>query len=178
MGIARKGAFRMTVPLLIVDVQKGFINEATRHIPAIAERLAADYEAVIATRFVNPGGSAYRRLIHWRRFAPGSADTELAFRPPAGAEVIEKRRYTCVDAAFLGRLRDLGAEEVHLCGIATDNCVLKCAVDLFEAGLRPVVLASACASHAGPEYHEWGLRILARLIGTDQIVDGPGIGPR
>lgn len=162
----------MTIPLLIVDVQKGFITEATAHIPEIVEGLAGNYEAVIATRFINPHGSAYRRLIHWERFAPGSEDTQLAFTRPPGSALIEKFTYTCVDAGFRARLEMMGTTEVHLCGIATDNCVLKCAVDLFEAGFRPVVLAGACASHAGADYHTWGLKILRRLIGHEQVVDG------
>lgn len=161
----------MTIPLLIIDVQKGFITDSTSHIPAIVEALAAQYEKVFATRFINPQGSAYRRLIHWERFAPGSEDTQLAFIPPTGAALIEKSSYSCVDAGFRARLEMMDATEVHLCGIATDNCVLKCAVDLFEAGYRPVVLAAACASHAGEDYHDWGLKILRRLIGPDQVVD-------
>jgi nicotinamidase-related amidase len=161
----------MATPLLIIDVQKGFITESTDHIPGIVEALAAQYKTVFATRFINPRGSAYRRLIHWERFAPGSEDTQLAFIPPTGTALIEKFSYSCVDAGFRARLEMMDATEVHLCGIATDNCVLKCAVDLFEAGYRPVVLAAACASHAGTDYHDWGLKILRRMIGTEQVLD-------
>lgn len=167
----------MTVPLLIIDVQRGFINDSTQHIPEIVEAVAAHYERVFATRFINPHGSAYRRLIHWERFTPGSEDTQLAFTPPQGAVQIEKFSYSCVDAGFRARLEMMDATEVHICGIATDNCVLKCAVDLFEAGYRPVVLAAACASHAGADYHDWGLKILRRLIGADQVVDALPTGP-
>ena len=167
----------MTIPLLIIDVQKGFINDATRHIPARVADLARHYDQVIVTRFINREGSAHRRLIHWDRFAPGSDDTPLAFEPPAGAAMIEKSTYSCVDAAFRARLELIGAEEVHICGIATDNCVLKCAVDLFESGFRPVVLADYCASHAGIEYHRWALKILKRMIGAEQVRDAPGGGP-
>jgi len=168
----------MVTPLLVIDVQKGFINAHTAHIPAVVEDLARGYERVLATRFINRLGSAHRRLIHWERFGPGSEDTRLAFDLPAGAAMIEKFTYTCVDAGFRARLEMMGATEVHLSGIATDNCVLKCAVDLFEAGYRPVVLAAACASHAGPDYHDWGLRILRRMIGPEQVVDALTSGGR
>jgi nicotinamidase-related amidase len=170
------GAY-MTIPLLIIDVQKGFINDATRHIPARVADLARHYDQVIVTRFINREGSAHRRLIHWERFAPGSDDTPLAFEPPAGAAMIEKSSYSCVDAAFRARLELIAAEAVHICGIATDNCVLKCAVDLFESGFRPVVLADSCASHAGIEYHHWALKILKRMIGAEQVIDAPGWEP-
>ncbi|MFN3984584.1 MAG: isochorismatase family cysteine hydrolase [Rhodocyclaceae bacterium] len=155
--------------LLIVDVQRGFINHATAHIPERVEALQTDYPLVVVTRFVNPPDSNYRRLIHWTRFTPGSDDTLLAFGPRGDAVIVDKPRYTCVTPDFLALLARHGIAEVHVCGINTDICVTKCAVDLFEAGLRPVVLANACASHAGNDYHEAALRILTRFIGREQI---------
>lgn len=162
----------MTVPLVIIDVQQGFINDATRHVPARVADLQAAHDPVFATRFVNPEGSPHRRLIGWHRFAPGSPDTALAFEPRPDAVILEKHTYSAGDTDLVARLKALDASTVHLCGIATDNCVLAIAVMLFEAGLRPVVLADACGSHAGADYHQWGLRILRRLIGAGQVVDG------
>lgn len=158
--------------LLIVDVQKGFLNDWTGHIPAQVEALQNRYEKVFVTRFSNPEGSNYRKLIGWRPFAPGTRDTELAFTPRDDAVIIDKVVYSCVTGGFLARLKGIGIDTVHLSGIATDNCVLKCAVDLFEAGLRPIVLADFCASHGGPECHDCGLRLLRRFIGEQQVVSG------
>lgn len=156
-----------TAALIVVDVQAGFINAATRDVPRRVAALQHDYPTVIATRFINPEGSAHRRLIGWDRFAPASADVALAFAPAPHVRVIDKTTYSCLTA----ECRDLlaGHEDVHLCGIATDNCVLASAIALFEAGWRPVVLAGACASHAGRDYHDWGIRILKRLIGAAQV---------
>lgn len=158
--------------LLIVDVQRGFINDATVHIPARVEALQANYPLVIATRFINLPESNYRRLIHWERFGPGSTDTEFAFLPRADALILDKPRYTCVDAEFLDMLDAHAIDEIHVCGINTDICVTKCAVDLFEVDRTPVVLGDYCASHAGTEFHAAALRILARFIGRDQIRSG------
>jgi nicotinamidase-related amidase len=155
--------------LLVVDVQRGFLNAWTEHVPAAVGRLQAGYDHVAVTRFQNPPGSPYRDLIGWSRFAPGSADTELAFAPRADAIVIDKSTYTCVDAAFLARLQEWNADTVDICGIATDNCVLKCAVDLFEAGIRPRVLSEYCASHGGPDCQEAGPMLLRRFIGEKQV---------
>ena len=156
--------------LLIVDVQVGFINDATRHILPKVEALQKRYKHVYATRFINADGSPYRRLLGWHRFYTDSDDVPLAFEPVGGVVVLDKQVYTCVTPAFLADLRDKGIEEVAICGIDTDACVSACAVDLFENGIRPVLLSDACASHAGAEYHEAALRILARLIGKNQIV--------
>ena len=158
--------------LMIVDVQQGFITPDTAAIPARVEALQADFEHVYVTRFENPPGSPYRRLLDWKAFTPGTADTELAFTPRPGARVLTKSVYSAVDGELLDELAFLSAGTVHLCGIATDNCVLKTAADLFEAGLRPVVLTDACASHGGAEAHDAGLAVLRRLIGAAQVLDG------
>ena len=73
------------------------------------------------------------------------------------------------DAAFLDTLRRQGVSKVDVCGIDTDICVTKCAVDLFENGIEPRVLQDHCASHAGTKTHEDALSILGRYIGRDQI---------
>jgi nicotinamidase-related amidase len=155
--------------LIIVDVQKGFVNAATAAIPARVEALQARFDLVAATRFVNPPGSAFRRLLDWARFAPGSGDVELAFAPRADALILDKPAYSALDERLRTWLREGGVETVHLAGIATDNCVLKTAVDLFEAGWRPVVLEDCCASHGGAECHAAGLLLLRRFIGIRQL---------
>lgn len=155
--------------LLIVDVQKGFLNAWTEHIPKRVEILQESFDRVIATRFVNPEGSPYRRLLGWTRFAPDSEDMRLAFTPRSDARVIDKPVYTCVTANFLAGLRAEKISTVHLAGIATENCVLKCAVDLFEAGIEPIVLAGACASHGGLDCHQAGIKIIKRFIGDERV---------
>lgn len=157
--------------LIIIDVQKGFVTPDTAHVPAAAAMLARDFDRVLATRFVNPPGSMHRRLIHWARFAPGSGETELAFDPPPDARIVDKTGYTALSPALLEEYGAAKVDEVHLCGIATDGCVLKTAVDLFEAGIRPRVHVAACGSHGGPECHRAGLLLLRRFVGEDQIVD-------
>lgn len=156
--------------LIIIDVQKGFINQWTGHVPARVRARQDDYDHIIVTRFINPPGSPHRRFLGWPRFAPGSADTELAFAPRDGARIMDKSTYTCAPGDFIAELKQNGVERVHLCGIATDSCVLKTAVDLFEAGLEPLVLAADCASHGGPECHEAGLLLLARFIGAERVI--------
>ncbi|MDD3370684.1 MAG: cysteine hydrolase, partial [Alphaproteobacteria bacterium] len=100
----------------------------------------------------------------------GSTGTELAFDPAPHAEVYTKGVYSCLSEAFLQRLTQLGVKEVHLCGMDTNCCVLKTAVDLFERGFRPVLLSKFCASHSGDAYHDMALKLLEKLIGPGQIV--------
>ena len=156
--------------LLIVDVQKGFINKSTNHIPNLVEQLQKDYSYVYTTRFFNKTGSFYRTLINWDRLEKNSEELELAFKPLKKTKIIDKSIYTWVDKNFLDDLKKNNINEVHVCGIDTDACVTKCVIDLFEQNIKPIVLAKYCASYGGVEFHECTLKILPRLIGEKQII--------
>ena len=57
----------MTAPLLIVDVQSGFINPFTHHIPQRIARLIErnEYAPVLFTRFINSTDGPYQRFLNW-----------------------------------------------------------------------------------------------------------------
>jgi nicotinamidase-related amidase len=156
--------------LLIIDVQAGFINDWTAHVPARVASLQESFDHVLITRLYNPQRSLYRKLIGWTGFSLGSLDTQLAFTAVPSAKIIDKSTYSCVNEAFVDQLRREGIARVHLCGIGTDSSVLMSAVDLFEAGIEPVILAHACASVGGHPDHQAGLQILRRLIGEKQVI--------
>ena len=71
--------------------------------------------------------------------------------------------------AFARHLEAHAVARLVLCGVATDGCVLKTAVDAFERGVEPIVVVDACASHGGTAAHEAGLLLLGRFIGKDQL---------
>ncbi len=159
--------------LLIVDVQEGFRNEHTKAIPALVQELQYDYEYVFATQFINPGkGHQFVEWLEWERFMKGSKDVKLAFKLRDGGKIIKKNTYnSCVDTNFLESLSSMEIDEVHICGIDTDICVLASAVGLFDNGrFKPVVLSKYCASHAGKDYHDAALKILRRYIGKKQVI--------
>lgn len=157
--------------LLIVDVQKGFVKENTKHIPHLVERLQYNYDYVIATRFINLPDSAYRRLIKWNDFSPDSDEIELAFQPKPGILIIDKFNYTCINDSFLSMLKENDIGSIDICGMDTDICVTKCAVDLFEHNITPFVLKDYCATNAADaDIQNAALDILARFIGVSQII--------
>ncbi len=161
---------RMKKALLIVDVQNGFVNNKTKHIPALVEKLQYDYDLVIASRFINLPNSPYRRLIKWNHLSPETDEIELAFKPKEGTVIIDKYIYTCIDESFVQLLKENDIDAVDICGIDTDICVTKCAVDLFERDITPYVLKDYCATHADVDIQESALIILARYIGKSQII--------
>ena len=165
----------MSGPLIVVDVQNGFLNDYTRHVPARVARLVREgnYEPVLFTLFVNTPASPYHKFLDWHACAD-PPETELApevapFADPAN--VFTKAGLAGMPDELADRLRRDGYEEVTVVGIDTDMCVLKIAMDAFDMGIRPVVLADCCASTAGLQAHLAGLAILSRNIGAEQLRD-------
>lgn len=155
--------------LIVVDVQRGFMNEHTDHIRAHIERLQAQFPVIVATRYYRRPDSAMNRLLSIEGFERGSPETELAFTPRADAIVCEKSEYSCVGHDLVATLRDRGVESAAVCGVDTDQCVLITAADLLQSDIVPIVLEDASASAAGPQYHDAGLLLLRRLIGNEQV---------
>jgi len=155
--------------LIVIDVQRGFITEDTKNVPAAVEKIQDGYDVVFATRFINPPRAPFRRLLGWNDMGAGEKGAELAFGLRRDGIVIEKTGYTAMLPEITALLQRLGVDTVYLCGLETDQCVLKTAADFFEAGYRPVVLAEACASTAGEETHRSAVAILRRMIGEKQI---------
>lgn len=161
--------------LLVVDVQNGFVNQFTRHIPMRIARLIEreSYSPVLFTRFVNIERSPFRRFLGWDESAQ-PPDTELA--PEVAPFASEQRIYSKPGYAGLsdelkGFLVAERMARVAVVGIDTDMCVLKVALDLFDLNIEPIVLVDCCASTAGLQTHLAGLAVLARNIGADRLRD-------
>lgn len=70
----------MSEPLLIVDVQPGFINEFTHHIPQRVTRLIQrdQYAPLLFTRFINETHGPYQRFLNWHSC---DREPEINIRP-------------------------------------------------------------------------------------------------
>ena len=163
----------MTEPLLVVDVQRGFINEFTRHVPGRIRRLidSRAYAPVLFTRFINTDGSPYQTLLDWHACTQ-SPETEIVDELAELATpetVFDKRGLTGMPQALADRLRSEDWQQLSVVGMDTDMCVLKIAMDMFDLGVEPIVLVDCCASTAGLQAHLAGLAILSRNIGPHQL---------
>jgi nicotinamidase-related amidase len=164
--------------LVVVDMQNGFLNEKSSHvIPAVVRTVEAWLEAggsIVFTRYLNYPGSPFERLIRWSSLqtSPETDITrELSPFLDRAVAVVDKKIYSLFTSEGAALVKERGWTDLVFCGVNTDGCVLKSAVDAFEAGYVPWVLRDACASHAGDEVHRAGLLLTGRFIGKDQIVD-------
>ena len=153
----------MKKALLIIDVQQYFARETPAEFIDAIEALQADYSDVFISRFYNCGASNFVKLLGWRDCAEDSDEFQLAFTPDNKATIFDKKTYS----SFKEEMKDF--DEIHLCGLDTDACILKTALDIFEHNVRPVVLSRLCSSSGGRQLHQTALEILKRNIGKEQV---------
>lgn len=160
--------------LLVIDVQNGFVSTKTAFVvPRILELMETfKDEFIVATKFLNYEESPYRRFMGWERLTESPETDILPEVEEKAYLVLEKAIYSACKDKFCNLLAAKGITEVYLVGIDTDCCVLKTATDLFERGIRPIVLEHYCASNGGEESHEAALRVMERTIGCNQIICG------
>ncbi|WP_436523141.1 cysteine hydrolase family protein [Actinoplanes sp. HUAS TT8] len=161
---------------MVVDVQNGFIRPPSAPVVPVIERLASRWKSeggeIVFTRYLNYPGSPFERMIHWEKLRD-SPETDIVPELVALANesiVLDKTIYSLFSEEGTQLVRDRGWKDIYICGIATESCVLKTAVDAFEQDLTPWVIAEASASHAGQDVHDAGMLVIRRFIGRGQII--------
>jgi len=163
----------MASALIVIDVQRGMVNENSQHvIPKVIELIRqamAKPIPVLFTRFINHAHSGYVKWMAWPRFMDSpEVDLHPEILPFVQAQ-FEKPGYTSLIPPVRTWLEERGITRLYCCGVDTECCVLKTAVDAFESNIEPIVVHDACASHSGQTAHDAGLFLLSRFIGENQI---------
>ncbi|MFI6732385.1 cysteine hydrolase [Nonomuraea sp. NPDC050451] len=164
--------------LVVIDLQNYFVRDVSAHIvPVIADLITRWRSAgneVVFTRYVNRPGSPYERLLGWTEcMEPPQIDVvdELRTHAQQATAVIDKNGYSLfADADGAALIAGHGWQDIYLCGIATENCVLATALGAFELNLTPWLIEDASASHRGRPAHEAGVFVAGSFIGERQII--------
>jgi nicotinamidase-related amidase len=168
--------------LIVVDIQNGFVSPASAHIPALAAQFIRDWAAsgrpYVMTLFINSPESLFEQLIGWSAMQDSpSIDIvdELKDLIPGAVAVLDKPTYSLFTEEGASLVAQHGWRDIVVIGLDTESCVLKTAVDAFEADLVPWVVTDLVYSHAGEVAHEAGLLVTGRFIGRGQLVQAEDI---
>lgn len=163
--------------LIVVDVQNGFITEHSAHVVPVIVKLVKQWQKagrdVVFTRYINHKDSIFERIMGWTKLQKSPAiDIVSELQPfvPSALAVVDKRVYTMFTDEGERLAKERGWTDVYVCGIDTEVCVLKTAVDAFERDIVPRLVVDASASHSGSEAHEAGLVVAQKMIGRKQLV--------
>lgn|SRR5574344_456894 len=156
--------------LLVIDLQNDFINEKSRYVVDRINTLidTKQYNNVVFTKFINNTESDwYKKLNYKGCMTPEGQDIPIN---TSNYLIIEKGIYSAMNNQLCDYLKVNLVDEIHLCGIDTECCVLKTAFDLFENKYNVKVLKDYCACTLGEERHNSALDIIRRNIGKDNVI--------
>lgn len=162
----------MKKTLIVVDVQKFFLTHKTRgiirKIQKYLKKNISDYQLVYFTLFKNDPSAPLWKLSEWKDCV-ASPDTDICdeikqFTSPKN--LFYKNIFSAAKVAEIKEgLRQNKISEVDLCGFDTDSCVLATAYDLFDQGIKPVVLENLTWSTSKEKLHGPALKMFLRNIG-------------
>ncbi len=172
-----KEEVKMKNIIILVDIQNGFVKteyaeESFKRVEDLMKREL--FDVVIATKYWNEEGSIICRLMDWHGLC---TEEEQDLRPEIKEYVdyiTEKNTFSSMTDEMKDLLMEVNGgelpEHVFVIGYDTECCVLTTATDLFEMGVRPIVLTQYCGSHDGERYHQAGITSLEHLIGPKFLI--------
>lgn len=157
--------------LLIIDLQNDFINENTKNIPNHIKDLILKekYDYIAFTQFINDVDSNFYLKLKYEGCMTNIGQ-KIAI-DTLGYPIFQKKIYTALNEELKQFIKKNDIEKIYLCGIDTDACVLKTAIDLFENNLDVKVIEDCCMSHSGREYHNYAISMLKKLIGNQNVIN-------
>ena len=156
--------------LLVIDLQKSFINENTKYLIDRINSLvnSSMYDYVIFTKFINKIDSIWVKKLNYIGCL-SDKDREIVL-DTKDKMILEKDVYTAYSKKLVDYIKSNNIDVIYLCGIDTECCVLKTAFDLFENGYDVKVLKDYSGSTHGMESNNYILDVIGRSIGRDNVI--------
>ena len=167
---------KMQNALVIIDMQKEFINRHTKDVPErirkFLEEKADAFSLIIGTQYINHEGTACYQHEGWKKCMAGDEGTELCGELREYMDfVVQKDKYTCYTNEFQKLLKLHNIERIYFCGVNTGCCVLHSALDCYEDVMDCYVIPDLCGSTSGKHYHDISIDLLGTLITKERLID-------
>ena len=159
--------------ILLVDLQEGYMNDKLRGLTKDIEKHVKnfDYDLVIATRFISKNDSLHQSDIYVKDMTVFSSKAKLVESIEKISDfVLMKSSYSSLTEDVYKLLEKNKVEQVYLAGVNTETSILATAFDLFDKGIRPVILSHLCNTVNGDKINEAALDILKIAVGDQCIL--------
>ncbi len=155
--------------LIIVDMQRGFVNKNNDK-----------FDKIIATKFVNKQASQYVKFLNYHDMC-GDDLCDFILQLPSSANVVEKTSYG-LPLEFLNDIKKAkndtfhSGDVIYLCGTDYDACVLAIAYQLFDLGFKVNVISDCVGSSSSKPIDKNVLdRIVIRNLGKMCLIESKNI---
>lgn len=163
--------------LFIVDIQPVFlINKKLKKLPSrIYNHINKNnYDYIFSFGFVNSQNSPFVRFWKWNKSMKNSKESLLfPILQNSSNYVIWKNTFSCLNQELLSILEKIQFnkyhDQIYICGVDTDICVLSTCLDLFINNYDIYLLAKLCGSDKGHFSHMRAIKILKNILTPKKI---------
>jgi nicotinamidase-related amidase len=167
----------MNKALIVIDVQKYFLTDKTKtivkNISKYLKNNSQKYSVKYFTIFKNDSHAPLWKISGWKGCI-NSHDIDICDEIKAFTNHNNLFYKNILSAAkvpqIIQGIKKNNISEVSLCGFDTDCCVLATAYDLFDQGIKPVVLENLTWSTSKESLHNPAIQILKRNIGRALVI--------
>ena len=156
--------------LLVIDFQNAFINDNTKmslnDIPKLVS--LKKYDKVLFTRYINDESNPTYTKLNWKGCI-SKKDRKICM-DTMEYDAFDKRTYSVFNDELKIYLKENKIENIYLCGIDIECCVLVTALNLFENGYNVYVLKDYVYSMHGEDRKNSALEILKSNIGKNNVI--------
>lgn len=161
--------------LLVIDLQKYFINEKTKFLPEKIANFIDKYkfDFTIFFQYFNTPDSNFVKIHNWKNMfgPPETVIVDKLGKYLTRNNLFKKNSFSIFRAeGFEEFMKNNLINELYLCGIDTDACVLSSEMEAFEKGFDAKVIEDLCASHWGLKYHRMAIDLLKKNLGKQVVI--------
>lgn len=158
--------------LIVIDVQKGFINDFTKDIPKeIKNHLTTNsdnYDFIAFTKFINKPSSKFVRHLNWKGcMKPEEIEIVDELKNFTNKKnLFEKETYSAFKSKeLMNFIENNSISQIFLCGLNIDACVLASAFEGFDLGFKIHIIKKLTNTFWGPkEYNDLMLKNMGYKI--------------
>lgn len=152
-------------------MQEGFrCAESESIVQNILKLVRSFKEKIIFAKFINSKNSLFETQLNWTKFQNKKDQKIFSELQSFNFPNIEHEGYTILNSKLKNYLKNNKITKVYLCGIYTDVCIIKTAMDLFDNNYKTFVVKDACNSLHGKQNHNLATDSLKHILGKKQIL--------
>lgn len=163
----------MKKALVVIDVQKGFINKETEMLPnkIVEYTKRNNFDYILGTAYINSEETACYKFEGWKSCMEGTEEAELV---PEIKEIVQKvfkkGKYSCWNDEFKEFIKSNGIDELYFAGISTACCVLHSVFDAYNDLQSCYVVKDLCGSTRGESTQKAAVQILRECITEQRVI--------
>lgn len=158
--------------LVVVDMQRGFVGENHDFVDSLqkfVDKAGGVFDKTIATRFVNSADGPIFKCLNWDKMQKGTREIEVILNLPKNTKFVNKNTYALTEKAFKKLFKR--GDEVYVCGMDFDACVLAICFQLLDHTIKPHIIWDLVASHSvDPAKKEELKKLYQKNFGKDSLI--------